>query len=539
MLTLAFAANGLPAQAKPATPTTPLGPAVFFTDVTSGPQTGGPGNLGVPIAIFGIGFGAARGTSMVTINGTEAASYLIWGERNANNAMLDMIVVQPGPNATAGPVVVTVGGHGSNATHVFTPTTGNVFAVAPTGLDTNPCSLAQPCATILHAATEVMHAGDALLVRGGSLNDDEIWIRDSLGHSGQPGQSKVIRNYPGETPVFTKVNRPVILDANEITFSGFKFTGGKSIGVGDVDNHGNRVVNNTFEGVIGYDAIGTHGNNHVLAGNTCNIDPSSVGTQGHCYYISHGSGIRLLYNVARGASGYGIHIFDQQRSTNDFTRVISDVLIEGNLLTSSLERSGLIIAMSDEGKRGNFIAGITIRNNLFIANNFAGVAIGGIVRNVNIEHNTFYQNGLQGITLYDEATVDGITITNNLFDQTANTNCTSNCSWYVTAHIEKGAAAKNVVVSHNFYAPGPAITRNITDDAPATGASGFVNPATLDFHLQANSLAINVGKFPSAISIDFDGQPRPLGLAPDAGAFEYLPTVPLKLPLYLPILRRS
>ena len=171
--------------------------------------------LGVPIAIFGIGFGAARGTSTVTINGTEVASYLIWGE---HNAMLDMIVVQPDPNATAGPVVVNMGGHNSNATQVFAPTTGSVYAVAPAGSDTNPCSLLQPCATILHADTEVMHAGDALLVHGGSLNDDEI---------------------------------------------GFKFIGGKSIGVGDVDNHSNRVINNSFEGAIGYDAIGTHGNNHM------------------------------------------------------------------------------------------------------------------------------------------------------------------------------------------------------------------------------------------------------------------------------------
>ena len=63
-----------------------------------------------------------------------------------------------------------------------------------------------------------------------------------------------------------------------------------------------------------------------------------------------------------------------------------------------------------------------------------------------------------------------------------------------TCHIEKGAAAKNVVISHNFYAPGPAITRNIIDNMPATGVSGFVNPAILDLHLQANSSAIDVGK---------------------------------------------
>ena len=95
-----------------------LWPAVFFTDVTSGPQVGGPDNLGVPIAIFGKGFGSTRGNSTVTISGLEVAKYWVWGESNANNTMLDMIVVQPGPNVTAGAVVVNVGGRVSKKTQL-------------------------------------------------------------------------------------------------------------------------------------------------------------------------------------------------------------------------------------------------------------------------------------------------------------------------------------------------------------------------------------------------------------------------------------
>src|ERR1700719_2971338 len=54
-------------------------PAVLFTDVQSGPTTGGPNNLGVPISIFGRGFGAIRGNSTVTIGGVPVASYMVWG----------------------------------------------------------------------------------------------------------------------------------------------------------------------------------------------------------------------------------------------------------------------------------------------------------------------------------------------------------------------------------------------------------------------------------------------------------------------------
>jgi hypothetical protein len=495
-------------------------PAVLFTDVEAGPASGGPGGHGVPIAIFGKGFGATRGASKVTINGVEAAAYLVWGQNNANNSALDMIVVQPAASTTAGALVVSAGGLNSNANHSFTPTTGKIHYVAPGGSDGAPCSQAQPCATIQHAATNVMQAGDALLVRGGNLTDNEIWIRDEHGHSGQPGKPKIIRNYPGEAPVFAIATRPVIVDANYITFSGFHFKDGKPIVVGRIGLRGNSVFNSTFRGTISWEAIGTHGDDMVLAGNDCNVTASSVGTQGHCYYISHGNNIKLLYNVGRGAPGYGIHVFDQRRSANDIVRRIANVLVEGNLLAASPQRSGLIVAMGDEDGIGNHVDGITIRNNLFVANNFAGIAVGGNVRNVKIYHNTFYQNGRQGVTIYDEPSISGVEIFNNLIDQSANANCSNNCSWYQPAHVQKGARAANVVLANNFYAPAPPLLLGALDSAPASGAAGFINAAAGDYHLAASSAAIGKGRALPAVARDFDGRTRAQS-APDTGAFEY------------------
>ena len=517
LLLATAAATPLPAIAKGAALARP---AILFTNIVAGPTSGGPDNLGVPISIFGKGFGASQGTSTVSINGVEVARYVSWGENNANNPLLDMIVVQPGASVSAGPIVVTVGGRVSNNDAMFAPSGGAVYFVAPTGSDSAACSQAQPCATILHAAGDVMRPGDALLVRGGAVNDDEIWIRDVLGHSGTLASPKLILNYPGEQPIFTKVNRPVILEANHITFSGFRFPGGKSLGMGSESNFGNRAVNNIFEGAIDFDALGSHGNDHVIAGNTCDVATSSQGTQGHCYYISAGSHLRLLYNTARGAPGYGIHIFDQNRATNDIQRVIADVRVEGNLLAASPERSGLIIAMEDEGGRGNYIDGIVIRNNLFVANNFAGIAIGGIVRNVRIDHNTFYQNGRQGVTIYDDARVNGITVTNNLIDQSTNSNCAANCSWYEPMHIQRGAKSLNVSASNNVYAPGPALLTGITDSAAKPGAAGF-GGAPNDLHLTSASAAIDAGVAQNPAPLDFDGQLRTVGAAPDAGAYEF------------------
>jgi len=53
-----------PSEAPPKSPSyspnSALTPVLFFTDITSGPQSGGQDNLGAFITIYGEGFGEAR-----------------------------------------------------------------------------------------------------------------------------------------------------------------------------------------------------------------------------------------------------------------------------------------------------------------------------------------------------------------------------------------------------------------------------------------------------------------------------------------------
>src|SRR5260221_11535183 len=49
----------------------------------------------------------------------------------------------------------------------------------------------------------------------------------------------------------------------------------------------------------------------------------------------------------------------------------------------------------------------------------------------------------------------------------------------------------------------------------------LVSSATLNFHLQASSLAIDSGTVVAQATIDFDGTQRPQGRAFDIGAYEY------------------
>jgi hypothetical protein len=60
---------------QPASSAAPV-PVILYTDITSGPNTGGENNNGAYLSIFGKNFGAAKGANdKVTINGIEVADY--------------------------------------------------------------------------------------------------------------------------------------------------------------------------------------------------------------------------------------------------------------------------------------------------------------------------------------------------------------------------------------------------------------------------------------------------------------------------------
>ena len=146
---------------------------------------------------------------------------------------------------------------------------------------------------------------------------------------------------------------------------------------------------------------------------------------------------------------------DQRRSATDFRRVISDLGIEGNILRSSKERSGLILAMGDEAGLGNVMERVVVRDNTLIGNNHTGMVVGSHVRDVTMEGNTFQENGRQGLALADDSTIAGIDIRGNTFVQTdGNGVCASNCSSYEVTHISVGAGA-HVSIAGNDTAHRP------------------------------------------------------------------------------------
>jgi len=138
-----------------------VNPVAIYTDITSGPNTGGENNAGIYLSIFGknFGSGALGSTVKVYINDVEVSRYIgATPMASRGRADIQQIAVQIGslglPAATAGtapsaalPIKVIVDGRISNSSTIqmadptFTVNPGNIYFVNNvTGVDTTGTS---------------------------------------------------------------------------------------------------------------------------------------------------------------------------------------------------------------------------------------------------------------------------------------------------------------------------------------------------------------------------------------------------------------
>jgi parallel beta-helix repeat protein len=387
---------------------------------------------------------------------------------------------------------------------------GETHYVSTTGSDRNNGSLSSSWATIQHAV-EQSKPGDTIFVRGGTYQEGEVWLRAKFGHGGAPGKLLNIKAYLNEIPVFVNSRRPFIIECDYIRIEGLHFRNGKSIGA---EGNTVQIVNNTFTGSeYGWAAVEAHGTNILLEENICDINGNTVSTQGHCFYISHGSNITIRNNIAKGMTGYGIHVFDQRRSGDPpgFERLIKDVIIEGNMVSNSLQRSGIILSAYDHARIENVI----VRNNVAFNNSQCGIYIPGMVSNVKIQNNTLFGNGATALLIKGSAReVNNVEIKNNIFDLTNKKNSDA-------YHVVNISGNTSLILHNNLYWPKPPLLHKLSDSSPIIGDPRFANPAEKNFHLLAGSMAIDKGVPLSEVSQDKDGIKRPQGTASDLGAFEF------------------
>jgi hypothetical protein len=370
---------------------------------------------------------------------------------------------------------------------------GNVYYIAPNGSDSNDGSIEHPWSSVDHA-WDRSERGDTVYIREGTYSEGRnIWL---TGGNGSGNQFWTLKAYPGETATFTDAR--FIADDDYIRIQGLRLVNNSIMQAVSWDGIHEHIefLDNTFEGEMS-PTIYYICNNGRIEGNTIKL----TNADSHGLYIMHGSGNIVRNNYVDGAAKYGIHIYDEEKYSDEGHVSITNLLVENNTVLNA-GSAGIIISAGESTSLGIEIDGVLVRNNIIVSNN-DGITIRyyGSVRNVEIVNNTIYNNEDDGISV-SAHDVDGITIVNNILHANRG------------GHISISSSLSDLSISHNLYYQPESIGSGATDTSPVFGNPLFVDAGTLDFHLQAGSPAIDAG---IDVGLPYSGE------APDLGAYEFNP----------------
>ncbi len=511
-------------------------PVIAFSDLDSGPNTGGQNNNGVFVTIWGNNFGATRGSGFVTVGGGQVNNYPLW----SNNK----IIFQLGAAVASGNVniVVTAANAQSSNGLPFTVRAGSIYFVTPNG--TGNGDFATPMSPT--AAYAAMGPGKTFYFRAGTYSggygDGGVYgdRNYSLGQAkgGTAGNPLALVGYPNEVAQFVS---PLATDRENISFA---------------DNSGQpasyvTVANLTLVGGAACISDGgwyltpkSGGTNNRIVGNIMSARYGGSNTMTGMLLIQNdhwrvygnefkdtGTGAPInnnhgIYNQAAASdTEIAWNYFHDLRMGHviqvhtDPYYVYTNVRIHDNVLTQGANGDSRGINV------GNALAGTygSIYNNILynLGQNFSGIMLYSGDWKV-------YNN-----TLYNVYATGGIISLSNLPRQLGgapanwspptadirnNIIYSDGQSVYIGA--ESGASLLQTTLSNNiYYNFGAAPVQDIT---AITGNPLFVNAAAGNFHLQSGSPAINTGNtgVGTVVSMDHDGVNRPQGGGYDVGAYE-------------------
>jgi hypothetical protein len=545
--------------------TTAAAPRILYTDIVSGPISGGENNKGAYLSIFGKNFGntGLGATVKVYIDNVEVDNYRYLGP-SKGRPDIQQITVQVGAigNPTPGlplPLKVVALGLDSNTDHTFVVQPGDFLFVDPVnGNDTtavkndisHPWKNAQTPSDFLSGAIGSANPGDTLVLRAGNYTGDGYdndWLKfrnvtgsEPTGTSGQ-GYIAVLA-YPAETVSIHPTsadNYGVIsgggsaYQASYIVIANLEVEGGSPGNTTFHDGPINlqvlsdywRVVNNDLSCPNApYDSksggIAGNGRYDKFLGNNIHDtgeDQSNSNGENHGIYIDAGNDYEVAYNLIHNIPGGSA--FQTFNSAGD-TPAIFNVKIHHNMIYN---------VTAPHGKHGINIADTSSTGFEIYDNVICNIFRGGIRFNtVDLHGCKIYNN-----TLYDTASTSNsplyAPIMNDWNLAPDALDFKNNIVWPSTgvAYLggSNGIDGSNGTFANNLWYGG-------AEDAPAFDATGvitdpqFVNAAGDDFHLQSGSSAIEHGT--SAVSglvtDDYDiTTARPQGSAYDIGAYEFVP----------------
>ena len=408
------------------------------------------------------------------------------------------------------------------------------YYVATWGSDSNPGTEDLPWRTISKAA-DTLVAGDTVYIKEGTYNERVI-----PQNSGSPGNYITYTAYPGHTVTIDGTGISVypsglflIENKDYIKVSGLRIENyhpenGAAFGIYIYNGCDHIIIENNFisnTGGCGIYAYRGSSSNIIIDNNEVshtNLDPTwdqevislaGVNTfeikNNHVHDVIHiaidakadckngkiyGN---LVHNVTDSvmSGSLGIYI-DGAYDIDIYENVVYDISCGGIVL-------GLERPTWDDIKKVN------IYNNIVYDSEYGVMiwpACQETIEDIEIINNDCYNNDLDGIFVGD-LPIQNLTIRNNIVD--------GNNRYQI--QIVNTGKITGLAVDHNLI---NGSTQYYGTDY-IEGNPKFVNPVTANFHLQADSPAIDSGSSVGAPSNDFDGILRPQGAGYDIGAYEF------------------
>jgi hypothetical protein len=370
------------------------------------------------------------------------------------------------------------------------PGAANLY-VSTSGSDGNACTQAAPCAT-LNRAFQVAQPGAVVEVAGGTYGAQGINPKTSAA-----APPVVFRAAAGSAPFFADID----VRASYVHLAGPFRSEGLS-----TSNSSQRVRQSTVE----------------------NITIDSRGRSTTPGYVSNVDGVTWKnVEIFNGREANAMIMVDGGYPT---TGSVKNLVLDGLKLHDSTIAPG-----SPTHSQCIFFGGgqgVTLRNSKFwnctTFDVFVTTAGGDLPSNFVMENNMFgvpYLHGTECCHAYsvkfrDTAPLNGLVFRNNSAQQEV--------GWPVDPVGPGGARVVGNAIQGGMVCKSGVVFRyNVTTRRGPCGTNGklvssmgWANSAGFDWHLAAGSPAIDAGDPTDFPATDFDGQSRPRGAAPDAGADE-------------------
>ena len=229
-------------------------PTIFFTDLTSGPATGGENGAGAYVTVYGNFFGTTPGT--VSIGAVNASNVKLWGSAAL---WYQKLTFQIPANVAQGQTTIQVTtAAGKSNTVPFTVRTGNIYCVSTSGNDSNTGRFPSACWKTVLQAKSVMVAGDISYVENGvsQTSTDNYNASFSINTGGTAASPIALVAYPGATVTIGTdsmsygVRTPAISGTKDYwVLSGLTLRGEDALDL--LDNTGWRIVGNDLSCPLG------------------------------------------------------------------------------------------------------------------------------------------------------------------------------------------------------------------------------------------------------------------------------------------------